>query len=74
MIDLTTEEIERITGRSRYKAQAKALDGMGIPYTTRPDGSLVVSRLAYERALGGVSEKEARRLADEEPNFEALMA
>lgn len=73
MIDLTPQEIARITGRSRYRAQAKVLDGMGIPYSTRPDGSLVVSRLAFERAQGGVSEKEARRLADEEPDFEALM-
>ena len=42
---LTDEELETLTGRTRHKAQAKVLDFMGIPYKSRPDGSLVVLRV-----------------------------
>jgi hypothetical protein len=41
---LTDSEITQLTGRTRHKAQAKVLDFMGIPYKSRPDGSLVVLR------------------------------
>lgn len=52
---LDEDEIVRITGgKVRHKAQARVLDQLGIPFKPRGDGSLVVSRTAAERALGGV--------------------
>lgn len=41
---LTDKELVELTGKVRTKAQIKVLDFMGIPYKTRPDGSIVVLR------------------------------
>lgn len=41
---LTAEEVHELTGRERPKMQARALARMGIPFRTRPNGSLAVAR------------------------------
>ena len=68
-ICLSAQEIHAISGgRVRFSAQARALDRLAIPYKMRPDGSLLVSRLAYEQALCG---KEHPTPAVE-PDFDAM--
>lgn len=70
-IYLTGNEIREISGgRIRFSAQARALDQLAIPYKKRPDGSLLVSRLAYEHALCG-KERPTLTVAVE-PYFEAM--
>jgi hypothetical protein len=49
---LDTAELERITKRRRYSAQARILRALGVPFTMHPDGPPVVSRAALEAALG----------------------
>jgi hypothetical protein len=53
VLTLTRPELAEFTGKRRCDAQARALDYMGVPYSTRPDGSLVVLRAVAERLLGG---------------------
>ena len=67
-IYLTPQEVADITGKQRYRAQVHALAGMGIHFLTRPDGRPIVSRLAFESAMGN----DAAHLIEAEPNFEAL--
>ena len=52
MMLLTSDEIQQLTARRTTRAQARALAAMGIPYRSRPDGSLVVSRQVVDVALG----------------------
>lgn len=52
-MNLSPSELREFTGRRRSDAQARVLDFMGIPYTARPDGTLVVLRVVAERAAGG---------------------
>jgi len=49
---LSPDELIEITGKSRPKAQAAVLAALGIPAKSRPDGSLVVLRVAAQVALG----------------------
>lgn len=51
MLDLTDDELYRVTKKHRRRAQAKALDFMQIPYRVRPDGSLLVLRDALQAPL-----------------------
>ena len=44
-------------------AQARALRAMGVPFRTRPDGTLLVGRIAAERALAGPVPVEPQRQA-----------
>ncbi len=67
-IYLTQQEVENITGKHRYRAQARALAQMGIQCRVRPDGRPIVSRLVFENAMGD----DAAHLIEAEPNFEAL--
>lgn len=53
MLTLTPYELRELAGRRRSDAQARVLDHMGLPYSRRPDGSLVVLRVVAERMLGG---------------------
>lgn len=53
MLTLSADELRELTGRRRSDAQARALEHMGIPFSTRPNGSLAVLRSLAERALGG---------------------
>ncbi len=39
---LTLPELAELTGRTRRGAQARVLTHLGIPFKSRPDGSLVV--------------------------------
>lgn len=41
-------EIQVLTQRKRPAWQARVLDHLGIPYRTRPDGSLVVLKVHVE--------------------------
>lgn len=41
---LTDAEVRELTGKERYKAQARQLQAWGIPYRVRQDGTLVVYR------------------------------
>ncbi len=66
-IYLTDEEIEEITGKRRYRAQARALARMGIECRVRPDGRPIVSRAAFERAMGGTNTS-----TQAEPDFSVL--
>jgi len=50
---LTDSELCDLTHKAKPSAQARALDGMRIPYTKRPDGTLVVLR----RNLDATTEK-----------------
>jgi hypothetical protein len=50
-LDLDAAELHRITGRTQYAAQARFLERMRVPYTRRPDGSLLVGRLAMQQAM-----------------------
>lgn len=52
---LTPDELQTLTGKTRREAQARALEGMGIPFTRRPDGSPVVLRAVVEGMLGGAA-------------------
>lgn len=72
MITLSSADICNITGKMKAGAQAKVLNDLGIPHKRRRDGTLVVSRLACERALGGLTSQEARKAAEQEPNFGAI--
>ena len=53
MLTLSADELRDLTGRRRSDAQARALEHMGIPFSTRPNGTLAVLRIVAERALGG---------------------
>jgi hypothetical protein len=53
MLTLSAEELRELTGRRRSDAQARALEHMKIPFSTRPNGTLAVLRAVVERALGG---------------------
>ncbi len=52
-LTLTAEELRELTGCRRSDAQARTLDHMGIPYSTRPNGTLAVLRVVAEKVLGG---------------------
>jgi hypothetical protein len=42
MMFLTVADLRRLTGRSRYSAQRRALDRLGIRYTTAATGEPLV--------------------------------
>jgi len=70
-INLTREEISEITGKTRSKAQYRALLGMGVPCKLRADGVPIVCRRAYEQKMGvDITEKDKENST--EPNFEML--
>jgi hypothetical protein len=41
-LPLSHAAVQALTGKSRYSAQRRELDHMGVPYTKRRDGSPVV--------------------------------
>jgi succinate dehydrogenase/fumarate reductase flavoprotein subunit len=53
VLTLTPAELREFTSRRRSDAQARVLEHMGVPFSRRPDGSLVVLRAVAERLLGG---------------------
>lgn len=62
-LHLTDDELLSLTHLRRPSAQARALRVMGVPYRTRPDGTLLVGRIAAERALAGPAPAEPQRQA-----------
>ncbi len=62
-LHLTDEELLSLTHLRRPSAQARALKAMGVPYRPRPDGTLLVGRLAAERALAGPAPIDPQRQA-----------
>ena len=57
-LELTPDELKRITRRSRYVAQARVLEHLGIPYHRHPvDGTAIVSRDAARTALAKATNK-----------------
>jgi len=68
---LTHEEIRTLTGRSRYRAQARALARIGISYRLRPDGFPLVSRAHFEQSMGAASPTVERPT---QPDWSALDA
>jgi|DEB19_MinimDraft_2_1074335.scaffolds.fasta_scaffold393791_1 hypothetical protein len=62
-LHLTDDELLSLTHLRRPSAQARALQVMGVPYRTRPDGTLLVGRIAAERALTGPAPAEPQRQA-----------
>lgn len=52
-LHLTDAELRDATHLKQPCAQARALSAMGVPYRRRPDGTLVVGRVAYTVALAG---------------------
>lgn len=39
---LSPQTLIELTGKVKRSAQARVLDGLGIPYRRRPDGTIVV--------------------------------
>ncbi len=68
---LSFDELCAITGRSRYRAQARSLDRIGISYRLRPDGFPLVSRGHFEQAMGAVSPTTERAT---EPDWSVIDA
>ena len=55
---LTADELAELTGKARRAAQGDVLRALGIPFKARPDGSLVVLRVAVQTALGHAPAQE----------------
>lgn len=53
MMFLTADELRRLTGKKRFTAQCRALDGLGIRYTKAATGEPLVR----QDALDGKPEK-----------------
>ncbi len=69
-IRLTKDEIKEITGATKRQLQAEILLRLDIPFKVRPDGNILISRLAYERAMGGITDQAFAAMP--EPNFDSL--
>jgi len=66
---LTDDELERVTGRQRFRAQRRMLDAMRIPYITRPDNTLLVLRSNVLHKFGIAEKAQPRK---ETPNFNRM--
>ena len=69
-ITLTDEEIRVLTGKKQYRAQIRALRGLGLTVKVRPDGKPLVARGNYIMVM----EAEPRHNINLEPNFDFLDA
>jgi hypothetical protein len=69
---LSHQELCAVTGRSRYRAQSRALARMGISHRLRPDGFPIVSRTHFEAIMG--SDTALPSPLATEPNWGALDA
>ncbi|MBK5915119.1 DUF4224 domain-containing protein [Rhodocyclus purpureus] len=65
---LSPAELETLTGKVRPSAQVRALTAMGIRYTRRPDGVVVVVRADIE-AENKAAQKPKRKT---KPDWSAL--
>lgn len=70
-INLTLDEIKEVTGKSHRNKQAVVLTVMQIPFKMRPDGSILVSREAYQMAMGCdlITKPQTKSV---KPNFAAI--
>lgn len=69
---LSHAELCAVTGRCRYRAQAKALARMGINHRIRPDGFPLVSRAHFEAIMGAEGPATTRKPT--EPDWSTLNA
>lgn len=69
---LSHQELCAVTGRSRYRAQSRALARMGISHRLRPDGFPIVSRAHFEAIMG--SDTALHPPSATQPNWAALDA
>lgn len=69
---LDPEEIRALTGRRRYRAQARALARMGISYRLRPDGFPIVSRTHFEAIMSADTSTSSQRTT--QPDWSAMDA
>lgn len=67
-LTLTAAELQEITGKRRYRAQARALAQMGISYRIRPDGFPLVARSHFDEIMGA----ESSRRREVEPDWSAM--
>lgn len=70
-LNLSKEEIMEVTGKTHRNKQAIVLAVMQIPFKIRPDGSILVSRKAYQLAMGCDLITEARN-ESVKPNFSSI--
>jgi len=57
-LELTPDELKRLTKRTRYTAQARVLEHLGIPHHRHPiDGSAIVGRDAVRTALAKATDR-----------------
>jgi hypothetical protein len=54
---LTEDQVRELTKRQKFKAQARQLQHMGIPYMPRTDGSLAVLRIHVEALTAAAAAK-----------------
>ncbi len=57
-LTLSSEQLEEITGKVRWKPQIKALKEMGFVVLVRPDGFPLVDLEHYRLKMGGVNRDE----------------
>lgn len=69
ILNLTPDEVKEVTGKRQRKLQASALINLGIPFKTRADGVILISRTAYQNAMGANIPTEEQPTL---PNFKAI--
>lgn len=67
---LSKEELSTLTGRQRARAQAEALNRMGIIHTVRPDGQPLVLRAHLNKKMGAEGADRIQKAA--QPNWDAM--
>ena len=69
-MNLTLSELKEVTRKTHRQKQAIVLAALQIPFKIRPDGSILVSRDAYQIAMGcDLPKPEAGPVT---PNFNAI--
>lgn len=66
---LTEDELEALTKYKTYSGQIRELRRLGIEHRERRDGFPLVSRRAFERAMGGESANDSGEWT---PDFSGL--
>ena len=71
-MNLTLSELKEVTGKTHRQKQAIVLAVLQIPFKIRPDGTILVSRDAYQLAMGCNSSKPETLSKQVKPNFNAI--
>ena len=58
---LTPDDVSEMTGKVQHRAQAKALNSLGVIYKIRADGSILVLRAHVEQLLGLDGDAQSKR-------------